>query len=108
MNVLVSALAQAAQKGPGLWETLLLFAPILFIWYFLVIRPQTKQADEKAKLMESVKRGDQVVLTSGIFGRIEEVQEKAFVVEIAEKVKIRVTRESVQDVLKAPEAKPQS
>lgn len=78
----------------GLLPILLMFAVV----YFIVLRPMSKQEKERRKRVDGLKKGDQVVLGGGILGRISNVDDdKIAVVEIADKVKIRVLRKDISD-----------
>lgn len=96
--VLPEILLAEGAAGPagalgGMWPILAMFA----VFYFLVIRPMSKQEkDRKARLAE-LKRGDRIVLTGGVLGRVSKVEGPVAVVEIADKVKIRVLTKDIAD-----------
>jgi len=93
------ALAQASGPAPApaqsIWSSMVLMALVFAIFYFLVIRPQQKQAKEHRAMASSLKKGDSIVFANGIYGRIVEVAEKTLIVDIADKVKIKVNRDAV-------------
>jgi preprotein translocase subunit YajC len=66
------------------------------IVYFLIIRPQRQQQKEHEGVLTSLKKGDDVVLQSGILGKIAAVTDKTVSLEIASGVKVRVLKSSVQ------------
>ena len=71
-------LAQAATPpaAPGANETLMSFVPLIFIFvifYFLLIRPQQKRAKQHKAMLEALKKGDQVLTTGGLVGRIVDI-----------------------------------
>lgn len=68
---------------------------IFVVFYFFMIRPQTKKQKELQKQREAMKKGDKVVTAGGIYGEIKEVQENAFIITIAKDVTIKVNKESV-------------
>lgn len=68
---------------------------IFVVFYFFMIRPQTKRQKEIQKQRESMKKGDKVVTAGGIYGEIKEVQDNAFIITIAKDVTIKVSKESV-------------
>ncbi|HBG46898.1 MAG TPA: preprotein translocase subunit YajC [Deltaproteobacteria bacterium] len=69
---------------------------ILFvIFYFLLIRPQQKRAKEHRQMMAAVQKGDNIVTSSGIHGKVVTVNEDTVMVEIADGVKIKMSKESV-------------
>jgi len=76
-----------------------MFAILGVMFYFLLIRPQQKQKKEQENLMKNIKSGDRVLMSSGIYGIIANVKEKAFVVKIAENVKIEVLKSAVTSVV---------
>jgi preprotein translocase subunit YajC len=68
------------------------------IVYFIVLRPMSKQEKDRKKRVEGLKKGDQVVIGGGILGRISNLDDpKVAVVEVADKVKIRVLRKDIVD-----------
>jgi len=94
---LLSILLQEAQPG-GLLGSSSMFIPILLMFvvlYFFMLRPQQKKQKEIQKMRESMKVGDRVITSGGIHGKIKEVEETAFIIEIAEGVRIKVDKASV-------------
>jgi preprotein translocase subunit YajC len=97
---MAGAQAPAAQPPvPSVGERLLQMGPMLlmvyFIFYVLVIRP--KQVEERAQkaLLDGLKKGDAVVTSSGIFGRVVKVEDQSVSLEVAPQVSIRVERRVV-------------
>lgn len=78
------------------------FMPIIFIFvvmYFLVIRPQQKKAKTHREMIGNVRRGDTVVTSGGLIGKISKVNDDNEVtVEIAEGVKVRIVRGMISEV----------
>jgi preprotein translocase subunit YajC len=70
----------------GLLPLVLMFA----IFYFLLIRPQQKKAKAHKDLLNNLKRGDSVITTGGMYGRIAEIKDNAIILEIGEKEKIQI------------------
>ena len=68
---------------------------IFVVFYFFMIRPQTKKQKELQAQRDAMKKGDKVVTAGGIYGEIKEVQENAFIITIAKEVTIKVAKESV-------------
>ena len=91
-----------AQAGSGSFEMLnsLLVPTILIIgiMYFLMIRPQQKRMKEHKEMIASVRRGDTVVTSGGILGKVTKVDEHELQVEIADGVRIKVLRSTVSEV----------
>jgi len=65
------------------------------IFYFLLIRPQQKKAKEHREMVNNLKKGDRVITSGGIHGRITSLDEGTVTVEIADKVKIKVLRGNI-------------
>ena len=93
-------LAQAAGGSPS--SLFIFIAGMFAIMYFLMIRPQQKQLKEHKALLASLKKGDTVVTQGGIIGKIFSVADREVQVEVANNVKLRVLKTSVQSVLKDP------
>jgi preprotein translocase subunit YajC len=92
------AAPSASPFGSGL-EMLFLFAPLMVVWYFFLIRPQRAQQKKRTETLSNIRRGDQVVLGGGITGKVSKVIDDAELeVEIAEGVKIRAMRSYVAEV----------
>jgi preprotein translocase subunit YajC len=76
------------------------FALIIIIMYFLIMRPQQKRQRQHAELIKNVRRGDTVVMTGGLIGKVTKVFDDVgeIEMEIAPNVKIRVVRSMIADV----------
>ena len=85
------------------------FLPLLLIivvFYFFMIRPQMKRQKETRKFRESLKKGDKVVTTGGIYGKISEIKETVIHLEIAKDVIIKVDKNGIiKDMSDAPQQK---
>lgn len=95
------AFAQAAvpaQTESSLMSLLPLFG-ILIIFYFIIIRPQSKRAKEQKLMIEGLQRGDEVITNGGILGVILNVSESYVIVEIATGMEVTVLKSSVQTLL---------
>lgn len=87
-----------ANSGSGLM-TMLMFGSIFAIFYFMIIRPQKKQQDERKKMIEAIKRGDRVVTSGGIFGTVKDVKADRVIVTIADSVKVEVAKSAISGVV---------
>ncbi|MDH5545202.1 MAG: preprotein translocase subunit YajC [Gammaproteobacteria bacterium] len=87
----------AAAPAPGAGDLLglLPLLVIFLIFYFLLIRPQVKRAKEHKKLTESVSKGDEIVTSGGLLGKVIEVDENFVTLEIAANTQVRIQRQSV-------------
>jgi preprotein translocase subunit YajC len=95
--------ATAAAGGPGgdLMGQLVQFGPILVLvvaGYFLLFRPQQQRAKQHQQMVAGVKRGDTVVLSSGLIGKVVRVEDKELGVEVAQNVTVKVVKSMVSDV----------
>lgn len=77
------------------WPILLM----VVIFYFLLYRPQKKQQKARENLLSSLKRGQKIVTIGGIYGTINSLDENTVMLQIAEKVEIKINRGSVSQVL---------
>ena len=89
----------AADAGPmGLIFQFLPFVAIIVLFYFLMIRPQQKAAKAHRAQIDAVKRGDTVVMSSGMIGKVTRVEEGEVNVEIAPSVNVRVVKAMIAEV----------
>jgi len=84
-----------AQAQPSGWMQFLPFILIIVVFYFFMIRPQMKKQKELRKFRESLKKGDKVITTGGIYGKVAEVKEAYVVIEIAHDVKVKVDKSAI-------------
>lgn len=101
MNVLNSILL--AQQG-GLSGMLMIVAMIA-IFYFVMIRPQSKKQKELKKQREAMQKGDRVVTAGGIHGKIRDVKDNTLMVEVAPGVELKLDKASVYPVVEETPAK---
>jgi preprotein translocase subunit YajC len=85
----------AGADGPSPFAMVLPIAAILFIYYFLLIRPQQKQAQQHRKLLGSLKKGDEVVTESGLIGSIISVHDDYVILKAGENVKLKFLKSKV-------------
>ena len=99
--LITPAYAQAAAGGDAnsMLMSLLPFALIFVIMYFLILRPQQKKVRDHAELVKNIRRGDTVVTSGGLVGKVTKVvDDDQIEVEIAENVRVRQVRAMVSDV----------
>jgi preprotein translocase subunit YajC len=89
---LVFAMAGGGQPG---WIAFVPYALILGIFYFLILLPMKRRQKKVHEFQESLKVGDKVVTTSGIYGQITRLSDKSVQLQIAEKVRIEISRQAV-------------
>ncbi|MEM1188056.1 MAG: preprotein translocase subunit YajC [Pseudomonadota bacterium] len=96
-----SAYAQAAQPAPAGGELFQIFflVGLFVLFYFIAIRPQRKRQKEHAAMIGALSKGDEVVTTSGILGRITSLSDNYIVLNVSEKVELKFQRVHVHAVL---------
>ena len=94
LSILLQAAPPASGKNDGTSFIFLMIAMVV-IFYFFMIRPQQKKQKEIKKMRETMKTGDKVITSGGIYGKIKEVNDTSFTIEIAENVRIKVDKASV-------------
>ncbi len=93
LNIILMAQPQGQEANP-----LMSFLPLILIvvvFYFFMIRPQMKRQKETRQFREGLKKGDKVVTTGGIYGKIISVQETTVNLEIAKDVHIKVDKNGI-------------
>lgn len=100
LNLYAQNAAEGSQQP--FWVQILPFALIIFVFYFLIIRPQQKKAKLQRELIASLKKGDKVITNSGIFGKIKSISKDNTTIdlEVAEKTTIRIKKEFVLSSVK--------
>ena len=93
------AFAQSATQQPSMLASFIPLILIFFIFYFLLIRPQQKKQKELKKLLESIKRGDEILTSGGSVGKVIKAEEEKLTVEISNGVNVILYRSTVADVL---------
>ncbi len=88
-------LAAQPQGGMGQYGGIIMIVAMVVIFYFFMIRPQSKKQKEIRKAREAMSAGDRVITAGGIYGRIKEVGETTFMLEIAPNVTIKIEKTSV-------------
>ncbi|OGT06822.1 MAG: preprotein translocase subunit YajC [Gallionellales bacterium RBG_16_57_15] len=100
MMFISNAYAEAAApvQGAGIMDFLPLIV-LVAVFYFFILRPQSKRAKEHKAMIEAVQRGDEVVTTGGEVGRVSKVYEEYVGVEFAENIEMTVQKSAIQSVL---------
>lgn len=93
--MLTSILLQAADGQGGLIGNLILIGGIALIFYFFMIRPQQKRQKDQKSFIESVKKGDMVVTVGGIHGKVVNVEQDTFILEVDRGAKIKLEKSSI-------------
>jgi len=87
---------QGGQGGQGGGMSMLfMIVPLFLIFYFLLFRPQKRRADEQKSLLAGLKKGDMVITQGGIHGRVTGLTDSTVTLEIAEKIRVKVSRSHI-------------
>lgn len=97
MNELLLILLDQQTEGEGgsAWSGMIMILAMIVIFYFFMIRPQSKKQKELKKAREAMKKGDKVVTAGGIHGRIKDLTDTTVMLEIAPNVSIKIDKASV-------------
>jgi preprotein translocase subunit YajC len=82
----------------GPFGTLIFFVPVIILFYFMLIRPQQKAMKAHQALVAGLKRGDTVVMSNGMIGKVTRVENDEAMVEIAQGVNVRVVKAMITQV----------
>lgn len=94
LNTILMMQPQNGQQGNP-WMSMLPLLLIIVVFYFFMIRPQMKRQKEIRKFRDSLAKGDKVVTTGGIYGKIAEVKETVVILEIAKDIQITVDKAGI-------------
>ncbi len=100
MQTLLLAM-QAAGQGQSFVSTLIFFALIFVVFYFMILRPQQKRQKEREKMLTAVKKGDKIVTSGGIHGKVTSVDEKTVLVEVDNNVTLKMEKSAVSVIVNA-------
>ena len=106
MDFLAYAMGTGGTGGSGGGGSFGAFVPLILmfaIFYFLLIRPQQKKAKTHKQMLSSVKKGDKVVSSGGLHGLVTGVSDDVVTMEIAPKVRVKVSRSSIAGILRRDE-----
>jgi len=85
--------------GAAAFMNFLPLVAIIGIFYFLIIRPQSKKQKETQKMLSALKKGDKIVTIGGIHGVIQNVRENSVIVKVDETTKLEFTRSAISSVI---------
>ena len=105
---MLELIAMAPQSGDGggggMISTIIMFGAIFLIFYFMIIRPQQKRAKERDKMLANIQKGDKVVTSGGVHGTIAGIDEKTVLLDVGDKIKLKVERSAVSSVISSKES----
>lgn len=96
---LISDAYAAAPAQPDPIMSFLPFIVIFVLFYFMLIRPQMKRAKEQKKMIDALQKGDEVVTSGGMLGKVAKVGEQYVSLEVADNVTIQVQKATIQTLL---------
>lgn len=88
-----------APQAASMFSSLMPIFLIFIVFYFLLIRPQSKKQKEHQKLLEGLKKGDRVVTASGLYGTVHEVQGNIVKLKISENVNVQMLKSAISAVI---------
>ncbi len=92
-NILLMAQPQGGSGGG--YSSLIFLALIMVVFYFFFIRPQAKKAKDLRKYRESLKKGDKIITIGGLHGKIVEVQDSTFTIEVEDGSRMRFEKSAI-------------
>ena len=107
-NFILPLLMAPANPEGGTGSLLTGFLPliaIVFIFYFLIIRPQNKKRKETEKMLAALKKGDRVVTIGGLHGTVQNVRDSTVIIKVDDNVKLEFLRSAVSNVITASKEK---
>jgi preprotein translocase subunit YajC len=94
---------QNGQGGGSMISTMIMFGAIFLIFYFMIIRPQSKRAKEREKMLSAIDKGDKVVTSGGLHGIVDTVEEKTILIKVADNVKLKFEKSAITTILSSKE-----
>ena len=85
-------------QGGSQYMSILMLVAIVAIFYFLMIRPQQKRAKEHKSFIENLKKGDKIITSGGLYGTITGISDDSITIEIAEKVRVKIDKNTVATI----------
>ncbi|HXB10511.1 MAG TPA: preprotein translocase subunit YajC [Bacteroidia bacterium] len=95
MHILNQIVLMSPQPGQNPIISFLPIVLIVVVFYFFMIRPQMKKQKDQVKFKEGIQKGDKIVTIGGIHGKIIEIQDKTFTIEVENGVKLKIEKSAV-------------
>ncbi|MBI5573972.1 MAG: preprotein translocase subunit YajC [Elusimicrobia bacterium] len=89
----------AVPQGTAMFSSLMPIVLIFIVFYFLLIRPQSKKQKEHQKMLEALKKGDRVITASGLYGTVHEIQGNTVKLKISENVNVQMLKSAISAVI---------
>jgi len=94
LGVVVFAMGSASEGG-GPWLQLVPFVLVLAIFYFIILLPMKRKQQKVQQFLDSLKVGDRVITTGGIYGQVTRLGEQSIQLQIADKIRIEVAKSAI-------------
>jgi preprotein translocase subunit YajC len=95
MNNLAFITLMAPQPGQSPWISFLPLLLIIVVFWFFMIRPQMKRQKELTNFRNTLKRGDSILTTGGIYGKVFDIKDQYIVIEVDEKVRMKIDKAAI-------------
>lgn len=89
----------AGGQGAGGFSAFIPLVLMVVIFYFLLIRPQQKKSKEHKQMIASLKKGDRIITTGGLHGKVTGMDDATLTVEISDKVRVKISRGYIASVI---------
>ena len=94
-NLVYILMMTSASEDQNPIMTFLPLILIILVFYFFMIRPQMKKQKDLRSFRESVKKGDKVITTGGIYGKITDIKENVIVVDVGDNVRLKIDKSAI-------------
>ncbi len=95
LTILLALVSQEAQRKPGMFEALLPIIIIFLIFYFILIRPQQKRLKAHRNFLSNLQKGEEVVTTGGLIGRVVGIAERVVTLDLGGNVRVKVVKDQI-------------
>ncbi len=96
MNILLNVLLMGQPtQGQNPYQGFIMLLLIVVVFYFFMIRPQMKRQKELRKYREALQKGDKVITTGGIYGRVDSIKDNYVIVEVDTNVRMRIDKSAI-------------
>ena len=95
MNSLAFITLMAPQPGSSPWMSFLPLLLIIVVFWFFMIRPQMKRQKELTNFRNTLKKGDSILTTGGIYGTVFDIKEQYVIIEVDDKIKMKVDKAAI-------------
>jgi len=99
MNLLAMASPNGGEGGASSMLSFLPLVLIFIVFWFMIIRPQKKQQEQRKNMIVALKRGDQIITSGGLFATVKDVKQDRIVATIAEGVKVEINKSAITSVV---------